>query len=195
MCECGKVVLHTSLTLNLLYCSFFFLIQFRLKGGSSEPNELPLNPPLIYIYLHVDTHTHTCTCIHIHTHFFFDTPCPLDLGDEHYIEDTGWWWCMKARHLAWSFKTSCQLGRSVRSLLRTSIRCVPPGLLCFPCGQHLSTCFWSWWSGILCTLPSHCNCLRLSWTSTGSSPVSSRMSAFRLISYTVTPMMSQRLLI
>ena len=96
---------------------------------------------------------------------------------------------MKARHSALSFTASCQLGSSARSLLRTSIHlsCVPPGLLCFPCGRHLSTCFWSRWSDILCTWPSHCNRLCLSWTSIGSSPVSSRMSAFRRMSHRVTP--------
>ena len=104
---------------------------------------------------------------------------------------------MTARHLARSFTTSCQLGSSARSLLRTSIHlsCVPPGLLCFPCGRHLSTCFWSRWSDILCTWPSHCNRLCLSWTSIGSSPVSSRMSAFRRMSHRVTPTMSRRHLI
>ena len=104
---------------------------------------------------------------------------------------------MKARHSARSFTTSCQLGSSARSLLRTSIHLssVPPGLLCFPCGRHLSTCFWSRWSDILCTWPSHCNRLCLSWTSIGSSLVSSRMSAFRRMSHRVTPTMSRRHLI
>ena len=104
---------------------------------------------------------------------------------------------MKACHSAWSFTASCQLGSSARSLLRTSIHlsCVPPGLLCFPCGRHLSTCFWSRWSDILCTWPSHCNRLCLSWTSIGSSPVSSRMSAFRRMSHRVTPTISRKHLI
>ena len=87
-------------------------------------------------------------------------------------------WCTTARHFAWSFTTSCQLVTPTRSLLITSIHRggVPPGLLLFPCGLHLRSCFWGRWSGIHCTWPSHCSRLCLSCSSTGNSPVSLRMS-------------------
>ena len=105
---------------------------------------------------------------------------------------------MKAHHSARSFTTSCQLGSSARSLLRTSIHlsCVPPGFFAsLVDGISALASSWSRWSDILCTWPSHWNRLCLSWSSIGSSPVSSRMSAFRRMSHRVTPTMSRRHLI
>ena len=104
---------------------------------------------------------------------------------------------MTARHFTRSFTTPCQLVTPTRSLLITSIHRsrVPPGLLLFPCGLHLRSCFWGRWSGIRCTWPSHCSNLCLSCSSTGNSPISFRMPTFRCMSHRVSPRMSLRHLI
>ena len=113
------------------------------------------------------THSHTHTCTHTHTHmhahffffFFFFTPCPSwTSGRIHLLYFvTGWdgavdlGWCIAALHSLLSITTSCQLAILVRSLLirSTHRRDVPPGLLFFPVGLHLRSCFCGRWSGIL----------------------------------------------
>ena len=67
-----------------------------------------------------------------------------------------------------------------------------PGLCFLPCGQHLWTCFCGRFSGILWRWPNHCNRLWCSCSSTSTSPVSSRMSAFLLLSHSITPTLSCR---
>ena len=43
--ECGKVVVHSSQP-YFACCSFY---PVQAEGGSSEPNELPLNLPLVCV--------------------------------------------------------------------------------------------------------------------------------------------------
>ena len=84
---------------------------------------------------------------------------------------------------------SCQSVTPERSLLTTSHHCsgAPPGGLLLPLGRHFNTCFWMRLSGILQICPSHCRRLCFSLSSTGSSPVLSRIPVFRSMFQRVTP--------
>ena len=144
-------------------------------------------------------HTHT------HAHFFFFTPCPSWTSDRiHLLYFVTDWdrpvdlgWCIAALHSLLSITTSCQFAILVRSLLirSTHRRDVPPGFLFFSFGLHLRSCFCGRWSGILCRCPNNWSLFSLSCSSTGSSPVSSSMSALRRLSHRVTLKMSRRHLI
>ena len=113
------------------------------------------------------THTHTYTYTHTHRHAHTLSPFPFytlsikDVGQD--LEKTmplhsGRFGLVldSSPYVSWSFAISCQLVIPTRSLLTMSIHRgkTPPGLLRFPCGLHLRSCFWGWWSGIRSTWPS-----------------------------------------
>ena len=131
-------------------------------------------------YLHSCSHTHTT---HTHTHLHLLLPCFLGCWAKYVVYcrrvRLGWW--VAAHHLQQSLISSCQSLTPERSLLTRSHHRsgVPPGGLLLWLGQHLSTCFWMQCSVILQICPSHCKCLCLNWSSTGSSPVLSPVTVFR----------------
>ena len=69
---------------------------------------------------------------------------------------------------------------------------VPSGGLFLPLGLHLKTCLCGRCAGILHTCPNHWSLLCHSCSSTGSSPVLSRMVVFLTLSHKVRPRMSRR---
>lgn len=75
---------------------------------------------------------------------------------------------MSALRASLSCITSSQFGISARSLFSkaTFRSCVPPGVLVFPSGLHLNTCFWMRCSGILCKWLTHSSLFSLSWCCT-----------------------------
>ena len=136
------------------------------------------------------THAHTpsSSCHHV----------LKDLGqDPGYCRRGRLGWRIAARHPERSMINSCQSVTPERSLLTTSHHRsgAPPGGLLLPLGWHFNTCFWMQLSGILQICPRHCSRLCLSWSSTGSSPVLSRISVFRSMFQQVIPRTSLKHLI
>ena len=130
-----------------------------------------------WVHTHTHTHMHACThtCKQTPTHphllppplfslSIADVGRNLDTGYYHVV--AGWDWWMKARHVARSFTTSCQLvSLDIRmSLFTRSIHLVEvlPCSLFFPLGLHFKSCFWGHSSYILFTWPNHCKRLFLS---------------------------------
>ena len=133
-----------------------------------------------------------------HTHFFFFLLYALsikDIGQDletmlQHSDRCGLAYDNSAFHLVFSLPlTSCTSSLLITSIHRSGVL---PGLLFFPCGLHLRSCFWRGWSGIHCMWPSHCSRLCLNCSSTGNSPVSFRRSTFWC---RVSPRMSRRHLI
>ena len=86
------------------------------------------------------------------------------------------------------------VGYPTWSLLTTTIQCsgVAPGLVLFPCGLHLRSCFWVRWLGIRCTWLSHCSRICFSCFSTGTSFTCFKTSSFLCLSHSVIPRMFHR---
>ena len=186
--------------------------MFRpLQGAVESRRECVIVLRWHYTHVHIQLHEHTNTLsststnmhTHTHTHTLL-TPCPSwTPGRIHLLYSVTDWdmaadlgWCIAALHSLLSITISCQSAILIRSLLIRSTHCkdVPPGLLFFPLGLYLRSCFCGRWSGILCRCPNHWSLFSLNCSSILVAPQSPPICqhALHCLSHRVTTMMSRR---
>ena len=144
-----------------------------------------------------DIHTHKCTSSssihHIRYRCWAATSCDDVTAESGVLQG----WLIRALHSGLSITASVQLVIPLRSRLMRSQQGsgAPPGGLLLPLGQYLISCLWGRSVGILHTWPNQWRHLCLSWSSTGNTPVLSRMSVFLTLFHKVIPKMFRRHLI